>query len=498
MKISEKQRKAAAIYWGKLLLEGGVTREYVTTFECNLESLLENTDIEIDSLSLGLDTLKIPAVDAGIDEQLFPNPTLSMTFDEEDNLIVNGKKIKADAILKADELNKLTAGFIGELCWQFFLPKDKRKTAQALLVSDDQLQISGIVTELNQKYGLDIKRKKISDTEKYAVLLDEEMIGVITGLKKNLEEEKEHPKEVKPKTEERKHKENPVINGFRVKESSGLLVSKLEPSSEDDDRYQAYQWYVQGRAQARRLLFYSRLAKLWGSPFNLFALIPIVSFLTSYLYWIYLNQKMHQESPKISDVITWFLVSCIPFVNLAPNYLFCEMIRNLFQMKINKLLNEYYDTSDSTLTKDKLDVIDHIQNIYIKNIGVFNKDLAPQNDKVVLRRLTEEQFTAYSHRSQHPNKPRAAETPEVKSKKLIEKVPRSRFTGTYYHVYMDQEQNNRFENRFQRLQLKKGKNNPTLFNVPTTINPQSKSDSVKIINQVMDMYKKAGSPSPQR
>ncbi len=424
MKISDKQRQAACLYWAQVLSDAQVSEWSVQAFQKKLDKDLAQSLDHIDSLCFGYrgkpsDNLLQKAADNAMIPPFFGTlDWISMTFDDKDNLIVDGTIINADDLIQRNQEKA----------------KAERETAQRTRNTESEV-------------------KENKDGE----------IAQANG-------------------------------GSRVKNRSGLLVTDLK--GDDYERYQAYQWYLQGRARARRLATYSRLVKWVVAPLGL---IPGVNFLIHCATFILMDPQ-EKRMVKANVHIKSFLGSCIPVLNLIVNYIQCIAIRRALQAEIDPFLNNYFNLEDKDIPRKDIAVDMTLPNgrIILKEFKAINDDLAQQNNLIIQRRLTEKQFKAYSHRSQDPKKVRAAETPEVKNKKLVQIVPHStsRLTSIDYNIYMDQEQNNRFENRFQRLQLKKGENNPTFFNVPPTINPQSKSDSVKIIKQVMDMHKKAESPRP--
>ncbi len=419
MKTSEKQRKAACLVWGLLLLEKGAPEVNVLMFKENLNTfLLQHENTEIDSLSFGyegrvrLNLLKRAAEDAGIAEKFFPDPALSMTFDEPDHVISHH------------------AHHSGE----------QRK-----------FHVDTILAEQAQH-----DREKMTNTA---------VKGSIDSVQAQTKNSSLEPPN------------NQATGRTRQKVSSGLLVSDLEPGSDDYNRYLAYEWYVQGRAKARRLVTYSRLAKWWGSRLNLLALIPGVGFLTSQLYLLYRLHKAREKIPSGKEIIVGIVLSCIPILNLAVNHLACLQIRTGFKNEIDQFLN----THSTALKSKDLDVDFEYRGVKtrIPKPKVLNDDLAPLNNKVILRRLTENEFLAYSHRSTV----REAESPEKKSevkyKKLVEKVTDN--TGTHYHILLDQAQNKRFEERLQKLQ-------PGTALFSSVDMAKSKGESVILKDQVISMH----------
>ncbi len=116
MKISEKQRKAASLYWAKKLLTSTdllgnkASPQNVRVFRDTLNRLLIDADVNLTLLSFNSKgspwnhLVRQALFIAEIPEYFLPFDNLSMTFDNNDNLFVGSERINADEILKDEEI----------------------------------------------------------------------------------------------------------------------------------------------------------------------------------------------------------------------------------------------------------------------------------------------------------------------------------------------------------------------------------------------------------
>ncbi len=232
--------------------------------------------------------------------------------------------------------------------------------------------------------------------------------------------------------------------------TSGLLVNDhfaIEHPA-DHCRLLAYQNYLQGRKQARRLVIYMRLAKYWGSFFNLLAYVPMVSGLTTGFFVAY-REYQYQHGKNLKEVFKkwglFFLISCIPVLNALLNRIIVGNFRDVLQGHLSDYLHTIPERN-----RDNLDVDDGIQ---IFKLHLFNTDLNSKNDKVIRLRLTLKEFQAYQtyremiwevKQDRPKKKDGEPEKIQDKPKKLFEEVKNWR-GALRYHLYLDQEQNERFK-----------------------------------------------------
>lgn len=99
--------------------------------------------------------------------------------------LISTKNIFTDTTSKhiSDQLNELTKKLIDELKWQYYPVTEKRKTAEARLVSNGQQLIHSVVAYL-KTLGVSVKPKTMKvnhSTVQYVVQLDEASILKLTG-----------------------------------------------------------------------------------------------------------------------------------------------------------------------------------------------------------------------------------------------------------------------------------------------------------------------------